>query len=203
MQPGVVVVPEAARVEVDDLLERRQPARDLQHLVDLLLVAGDHEARAAMLEDEGHLLGHRVLVERHRHRAADLRRDHRPVERGTVAADDRHVVAGAETEPGEAGGERHDLGLGLGPGPALPDAVFLLAVRGAPAALAGIPGEQLRKGVRIRGAYRLAHAADVLPSRGGLGPPARAGETSNNPSGVPQEKLNQRSINPGRRSARA
>ena len=81
VQPGVVVVPQAARVEVDDLLERRQPAGDLEHLVDLLLVAGDHEARAAMLEHEGHLLGDRVLVERHRHRAADLRRDHRPVER--------------------------------------------------------------------------------------------------------------------------
>jgi hypothetical protein len=43
----------------------------LDHLVDLLLVAADDEARAAMVQHIGHLLGHRVLIERHRDRAAD------------------------------------------------------------------------------------------------------------------------------------
>ena len=63
------VVAQAARVVVDDALERGQRGMDLEQLVDLLLVLDDGDARSRRSAmDERHLGGHRVLVERHRHR---------------------------------------------------------------------------------------------------------------------------------------
>ncbi len=157
VQPLVVVVPEAPRIEIDDLLQPRQPRRDLQHLVDLLLVARHDEPRPAVLQHVGHLLGHRVLVERHRHRAADLRRHHRPVEPRPVAADDRQIVPRPQPKLGQPRRQRQHLGLGLGPGPALPDAVLLLAIGGTAAERRRVPAQELGERVEFPGGSRLAH----------------------------------------------
>lgn len=160
---AVVVAAQAARIEVDHPLQGVQAALDLEHLVDLLLVAGDDEAGAAVVEDESHLLGHGVLVERHGDGAAALGGGHRPVERGAVAADDGDVVAGLQAEGVEAGGEVEDLTLGLGPGPDLPDAEFLLATGGTVAEAPGVAGEELRKRVEFGGSAVGRHHV-ILPA---------------------------------------
>jgi hypothetical protein len=89
---GVIVLPQPARVLVDDVLDLVHAFLHLDHLVDLFLIARDDEPRAAMLQHIGHLFGHGVLVERHGDGAHLLRRDHRPVECRPVASDDGDVV---------------------------------------------------------------------------------------------------------------
>ncbi len=115
------------------MVERARRSRDLEHLVDLLLIARHHHARAAMLKHIGDLVAHRVGIERHRHGARPHRGNHRPVERRAVAADHRDVVALADPEVEQPERQRRDLGVRLGPGPALPDAELFLAIGGAAA----------------------------------------------------------------------
>jgi hypothetical protein len=128
VQLRVVVFPEPARILVDDVFDLVHAFLHLDDLVHLLLVAGDDEARAAMLQHIGHLFGDGVLVERHGDRADLLRRDHRPVERGAVASDDRDMVAALDAQREESDGDRLDFLGGFRPGPGLPDAVFLFAI---------------------------------------------------------------------------
>ena len=129
VQERLRVVAQAARVVVDDVLELRAAVPDLQHLVDLLLVLDDRELDLGVVQHVDHLLGHRVLVERHRHAAERLRRGHRPVQARAVVADDREVHPALEAERGEPAGERAHLLGDLRPGPGLPDAEVLLARR--------------------------------------------------------------------------
>ena len=105
-QAGVVVVAQAARLVVDDVLQRRQPVGDRQDLVDLFLVLDDRERHLGMLEHVGHLVGDRVGIERHRHGAQRLAGAHRPIEPRLVAADDGEVVAPLEAELGQADRKR-------------------------------------------------------------------------------------------------
>ena len=98
----MVVVAQAARLVVDDVLEPRQPLRDRQDLVDLLLVLDHRERDLGMLEHVGHLVGDRVRLDRHRHAAEHLRGRHRPVEPRPVVADDGDLVAALEPELSQA-----------------------------------------------------------------------------------------------------
>ena len=163
VQTGVVVFPQPSRIDVKDMFDPRHPALNLDHLVDLLLVARDDEARAAMLQHIGHLFGHRVLVERNRNRSHHLRRDHRPVEHRTVAADDGDVVAAPDPECQKTRRQIANLAFGFGPGPALPDAVFLFPVGRAVGKAAGVPRQKRRNGhEHLHGLCGLRH--DVLPN---------------------------------------
>ncbi len=176
-QAGVVVFPQAARVEVDDVFEAVQRILHVEDLVDLLLIAGDDEAGAAMVEDVGDLVADRVLVERDGHAAGALRGDHRPVERRAVAADDGDVVSGRSAERQQAERQRLDLGGGLGPGPALPDAELFLAIGRPRAETFDVARQQRRNG------FRLVHPVDPplgaelspwpLPSCRGISPAGR------------------------------
>ena len=103
-------MPHAARVGKDDFFEARAALFDCQQLVDLLLVLGDRKAHLGVIEDEGHLLGDRVLIDRHRHAAQSLCRGDRPIEPRPVVADDRELVAAAEPDGRQTAGERFDLG---------------------------------------------------------------------------------------------
>ena len=134
---------QAAVVVVDDVLDSLAVFADLQDLVDLLLVLHHGEAHACMIEHEAHLGGHRVLIDRHRDGAQRLGGAHGPVEPRPVIADDRHLVAARQAEPGEAHGERGDLVAHLGPGPDLPDAQVLLAHGRAIGETPGVTQQQL------------------------------------------------------------
>ena len=93
LEPGVVVVAHAALLVVDDVGEARHAVGDREHLVDLLLVLDDRELRAGMREHEAHLVGDRVLIDRHRNSAERLHRAECPIEAGAIAADDGDLVA--------------------------------------------------------------------------------------------------------------
>src|SRR5438132_86376 len=66
-QERLRVALDAARVDVDHVLQPGTLSFDVQELVDLLLVLDDREARLGVIDDEGQLALDRVLVERHRH----------------------------------------------------------------------------------------------------------------------------------------
>ncbi len=127
VQEGLRVVAQAARVVEDDVLEIRAARRDLQQLVDLLLVLDDGEVDVGVVQHVDHFLGHRVLVERHRNAAERLHRGHRPVQARAVVADDREVHPALEAQRREAAGQRAHFLRDLRPGPRLPDAEVLLA----------------------------------------------------------------------------
>jgi hypothetical protein len=142
-----LVISEPARVVVDDDAERRHLLPDLEELVDLLLVLGQGEPRAGMLDDVGELVGHRILVDRHRHAAQRLRRAHRPIEPGPVVADHDQPVAAPETEIGQARRQQADLACDMSPVIGLPDAVFLLTIGRPVRAAAGALRQKLGKRV--------------------------------------------------------
>src|SRR6266851_6862494 len=157
MEKGLRVVPHAAPIAVDDRLECRNAVLDGEQLVDLLLVLGDGEADLGMVEDERHLVGAGILIDRHRDAAERLGRGNRPIEARPIVADNRQLVAAAEAHGGKAVGERGDLVGHLAPAPALPDAVILLAVCRLVAAPCRMIEQQLGEGIernRARGACR-------------------------------------------------
>ena len=121
-----LVVAQAARIVVVDVLERGDLRHGLQHLVDLLLVLDDRVGDLRVVQHEHEVRGGRVLVHRHRDAAQRLRRAHRPVQARPVVADDRQVHAAPEALRGESARERAHLVGHLAPRPRLPDAEVLL-----------------------------------------------------------------------------
>ena len=158
-------MPETAGILVEDASEMRQAILDADQLVDLFLILGHGEARLRVIEDEQHLLGDRVLVDRHRHGAEALGRQHRPVELRPVVADDGDLVAALHAECCEATGNRPHSGRRLGPAMGLPDAEFLLAHRRPVAVQPRVVQHELRKRVVGRG-FGLSAGARLNARRG-------------------------------------
>ena len=137
-----------ARIVVQNVPQLRALTLDLQKLVDLLLVLDDGEPDLGVLQDEGHFLRHRVLIQGHGHASQALRRRHGPVQARTIVADDGEILAALETEFRQPAGERAHFNRHLGPGPGLPDAEILLADCGPVAANSGVMQQQPRKGIQ-------------------------------------------------------
>ena len=93
MEPRVVVIAQPARLVVDHLFELRQPVRDRQYLVDLLLIFHRRKAHLGVREHIGEFVRDRIGIDRHRHGAERLRGHHRPIKPRPVRADDRDGVA--------------------------------------------------------------------------------------------------------------
>ncbi len=89
---GVIVIAQAPRLVVDDLLKARHLVGDGEQLVDLLLILDHREADLDVLQHEGHLCGDRVRIDRHRHATQRLRGHHRPIE--NAAGSSRRSPAG-------------------------------------------------------------------------------------------------------------
>ncbi len=180
VQERIGVMAHAPRIVIEDRLEPGQALAHGDELVDLLLILGDDEAHLGMLEDEFHLGGSRVLVDRHRHAAEALRGGDRPVEPRPVVADDAELVAAPEAQRGEAVGEILHFARALGPTPALPDAEILLAHRRPAAAFFRMVEQQLGDGVgrgapirprrraRLLLGLRHRHAGSLPELRAGL-----------------------------------
>ncbi|MEC5208119.1 hypothetical protein QF022_003075 [Vogesella perlucida] len=160
----MLVVAHAARVVVDDGLQRRQPVADFQQLVYLLLVFHYRHCHPGVGQRKHHFLRHRVLVQRYRNAAHALCRHDRHVQARAVVAYNRQAVAALEALGRQAQGQGTHFGGYLFPGPGLPDAEVFLAHGGALAALGGVGLQQLGKGVghaflgsgRAKG-FRLCH----------------------------------------------
>jgi hypothetical protein len=150
-------VAQAARVVVEDVLQVGALRHVLEQLVDLLLVLDDGELDAGILQHEDHLGRHGILVHRNGHAAQALRGIHRPVQAGTVVADDGQVVAALEAQLGEAAGHgAHFLGH-LRPGPGLPDAHVLLARRRMVRPHLGVMFQKARKRAERRQSNVVRH----------------------------------------------
>ena len=152
------IVAQAARLVVVDARQARALRQDLEQLVDLLLVFRQRVRDRRILDREGHLGRHRVLVERHRDPAKALRRAHRGVDARAVVADDREMVAALEILRRQSAGERaHFIGEAM-PAPGLPDAEVLLADRRMHRTRARVVHQQLRKRVaRVEAGMVLRH----------------------------------------------
>ena len=146
MQARMIVFPKPPRIEVDHVFELVQAVLHLDHLVDLFLILDDDEACTAMIEDICHLFGCRVLVKRHGDRTHGLRRDHRPIQLRTVAADDGDEIAFVDAKVYQPKREVIHFALNVLPRPGLPDAEFLFAERGLVRELLGVALQQRRYG---------------------------------------------------------
>ncbi|MCY1290079.1 hypothetical protein D9M70_392040 [compost metagenome] len=149
-QRGMLVVAQAARVFIDDMVHDAaglgQLRLDFQQLVDLLLVLDDGEVDLRIVEDVDHLIGDSVLVQRHRHAAQRLRRRHGPVQPRAVVANHRQVHAALESERGQTTCQRPHLLCRLGPAVCLPDAEILLAIGRMIRPLLGVRQQPSREG---------------------------------------------------------
>mgnify|MGYP003667389409 CR=1 FL=1 len=160
----MVVFPQSATVQIQDVAQPLDPVADLLDLVDLLLIGGDDELGAAMTQHIGDLLAHCVLIERHRDRPGALNGDHRHIKLRTVASDDGDMLADLQAERDQAKGHLFDLGAGLIPGPLLPDAEFFLAIGGRIGKGRRVPVQKLRNRVQVGHVGRPPSA--VLTKRG-------------------------------------
>ena len=126
-QPAVVVVLEAARLVVNDLLKLWHAIGYGDDFIDLLLILDHPERHFGMRQNVGHFVGDRVGIDRHRHGAERLAGAHRPIEPRAIAADNRELVPAFEPKLGKADREGADLLKHLRPRPRLPDAEILVA----------------------------------------------------------------------------
>ena len=163
-EAGLLVLPQAPGIVVDDVLEPGALRAHVQELVHLLLVLDHREPRLRVVHDVLHLLLDRVLVERHGHAAEGLGGQHRPVERRPIVADDGGLVAAREAERGQPERDQARLGEVLAPGIRLPDPQVLLADRDLVAEAARVVRDELGEGVE-RGIQRVRRAARLRSRR--------------------------------------
>ncbi len=186
----VVVLPHAARIAVDDLLDRGHPVLEIEELVDLLLVLGDHDAAARVIDEIGDLALQRVAVDAEAHRADGVRGDLAADPLRAVVADQRDHVALAEAEFRQAERDVAHMRVVVGPAIGLPDAELLLAhgdvvaVGGGMAAQDGrrrrVPLQvgqmRLRTGIGIAGGGALGAHRHITPQA--AAPPPAASSCS-------------------------
>src|SRR6516165_1784675 len=154
----MVVILQPARFIVDDAAKTRYSISDRMNLVDLFLIFDDRQRHLCVRQNIGHLLGDGVGIDRHRHRAERLSGADRPIESGTVPADDRTFVAVLEPKLGKPDRESANLFERLAPRPSLPNAEVLVADGRPPADRASIVDQKL--GYRIWIGRQHGHSAN-------------------------------------------
>src|SRR3954451_23463815 len=158
------MLPHAARVAIDDMLQARHAVADAEQLVDLLLVLGDHCPGAGESQQVGDLVLQRVAVDTKRLRADRMRGDlaHDPVR--AVVADEADDVTGAEAELAQTERDGSRPRLVLRPGDAAPDAEFLLPQRHFARESTGVAAQQLRQGIGVAHAITGSSASRTTSS---------------------------------------
>ena len=159
-QACLLILAQPARIVVVDAAQLRALGPDLKQLVDLLLVLGEGEADFRIVDGENAFSRDRILVQRDRHRAERLHRQHRCIQARPIRADDDHVVAGDETGLVQTACNLFDHLRHRGPAMSLPDAVFLLANRRISGTLCSVLEEQSRE----RGLHSVSLPAGVKSS---------------------------------------
>ncbi|MCG8405749.1 MAG: hypothetical protein MI923_11175, partial [Phycisphaerales bacterium] len=168
-QMRVIVIAQAARLVIDHVLELRYLVRKGQDLVDLFLVLYDGETDAGMVQHIGHFLGHGIGIDRNRDRLQRLNGAERPVEAGSIGADDGYLVSLSYADFMQADRKRADFLELFLPGPALPDPEILVACCRAVGETACVQQQILRKSHRLTAgiAARRWHSPDSPPKPGG------------------------------------
>jgi hypothetical protein len=137
-------------IVIDDVGDALVALADLQQLVDLLLVFHDRERHPGMLENVAHLLGNRVLVDRHRNGTQRLRCAHREIQPRPVVANDGQPVTALQAKLVKPDGQRTHFIEHIRPCPGLPDAEILLTHRGTGCKRLRVAQKQFRKGIVSR-----------------------------------------------------
>ena len=151
------------RIEDDDLHELGAAGADLEDLVELLLVRGEEEARAAVVHDVLDLLGGVGRVDPVRDGADRERPEVRVEPFRAVVGHDRDHVARAQAERDQAQADVLRPLAVLAPADRAPDAEVLLAHGHAVSPLADDVAEQLRQGVLAEdGGRGLGHHRHVF-----------------------------------------
>ena len=151
----VAEIVQAVHVVHDDLHEPAAPVAHLEDLVELLLVLGEEEARAAVVDDVLHLAGGVRRVDAVGD-AADRHGAEVGVEPlGAVVREDRHDVFRPEPEGDEPEPDVPGALAVLAPGDGAPQPEVLLPHRDLIAALGHDVAEQLRQ--RVLPVDRAAH----------------------------------------------
>ena len=117
-----------ARIDDHDMAHERQPLHDRQHLVDVLLVLGDHDAGAAVAQLVFGLRRRRGGVNAVGHCPERLRRQVREHPLLAGVADDRDALGTREAESFEPVGDSADERGILSPAPTAIDAELLGAI---------------------------------------------------------------------------
>ena len=165
---AVVVVAQAARLVVDDLSDRRQRVADRQDLVDLLLVLA--RRRSAPRHGRAHRPSRR---RRNPHRPAPARRRapgrrERSSRAAAGCAPTMATLSPAFSPIAMSPIEKARISsASLGPGPALPDAMILVAHGTRAGETPRIPEQILRKG---RGSMPPVRSGDGMCFQSSLGP---------------------------------
>ncbi len=147
-QLAMIVFPHAARIEIDHMVQTMQTVLNLENLVDLFLVRRHNEAGPAVVQNIGDFFTDRVLIQRHGNCPDHLRRHHGPVKIRSVAPDNRDVIALLRAQFQKPQRQGTGFALGFGPSPALPDPVFLFAIRGLGCIDLRIARHEARNGIQ-------------------------------------------------------
>ena len=121
-----VVVAHAPVLVVDDAANRWAPGQDFEQFIDLFLVLGEDVADFRALNRRRHLIGRRVLIERHRDGTQPVRRTHRCVEARPIVAHERNVRPALHTARRQCGRQRGCLVSQFAPRHGAPDAALFL-----------------------------------------------------------------------------
>ena len=125
-QPGFIVMPHAPLVPIDHLLDPRNLFLDLQQLVALLLIPGQHKRGVGMVNHIFHFFGRDVGENADHGRAHGHDGQRAPKILAIIVADDGHPLAPVQTQLHQAQAKISHMFVFLVPGEALPDAqVFL------------------------------------------------------------------------------
>ena len=165
-EPRLLVMAQAARIVVIDVLEGRTLRQDFEQLVDLLLVLGERVPDLGVADRKGHLRRHRVLIQRDRDRAEALGGSDRRIDTRAVRAHQRHALSARNSVLGERAREVARLLRELLPRPRLPDAEILLADRRPLGPHSRVMHEQLGK--RVQRLDALVHRAPPIEAGGFL-----------------------------------
>ena len=153
-EAGLLVVAQATWVVVNDVGDAGHRLAHLQQLVHLLLVLGEEELHLRVLDHEGHLGGHRVLVQRNGHATHALHSHHAHVQVRAVVADQGQVLPASEAQGQQAAGQLLHRLCSVFPGPGLPDTVLFFAYGRVCRALGCMFEQQLRERGLHSGSYR-------------------------------------------------
>jgi hypothetical protein len=146
---GLLVVPHAPILVVNDALDRRTPRQDRKQLVDLLLILGKDVGGSRALERSDHLLGDGILVKRHCDGSQPVRPAHCRVETRSVVTHKRDVCAAPQPARGQRSRQRSRLLGQVAPGQGAPYAAMFFPNSRLLTALQPVAEQQLRKRIRV------------------------------------------------------
>ena len=158
-QPLVAILAHAARIAVNNVPQRIRARAELQQLVHLLLVFGQHHGGGGVVEQISHLVVQRVAVNAETHCAQRMGGDFAAEPIRPIVSNQRHGVAALHAQRVQPQRNALDPRLVFGPTGLMPNAQALFAVGNLRPVLPGVARQQPGKSIEPLALHRRAHAA--------------------------------------------